>query len=194
MTAATPTAANVAAFKPAVSGGVLFGVTGTSLPTDASTSLTNFTPLGYISEDGIQPSRDTSIEKVKSWEGDVVAALLTDDSQSFVFKLIEVFQEDVNKFLYGSSNVTYSSATSSANTKISIKDKAFKPLSCVLVFEMVYGAKKARVIVPAADISVTGEDPYVAGGVAAYEVTVEALKDSSGVRAYRYYELDDKTA
>lgn len=45
---------------------------GTELPTDATTPFADdgFTALGYISEDGITPSHDVSVEQVKAW-GDV---------------------------------------------------------------------------------------------------------------------------
>ena len=42
--------------------------------------------------------------------------------------------------------------------------------------------------------SISGEEPWVDGGLTAYQVQVEALKDSSGVRVYRHLENDDKTA
>lgn len=190
-----PTTENVAALKPQATGGVLWAPLGTTLPTDATTALdAAFKPLGYVNEDGIQPSRDTSIEKPKSWEGDVLASLLTDDSLSFVHKLVEVFQKNLNEFVYGADNVTYTAAAAGTATTIAIEDKAYKPEQCVLVYEMFYGAKKVRLVLPVADPVVTGEDPYVAGALSAYEVTVEGLKDSTGVRAYRYADLGDPLA
>lgn len=189
-----PQTKNVAAVKPSkTTGGISYAPLGSPLPTDASTALDGaFKPLGYIGDDGVQPSRDTSIEKVKAWGGDVIAALLTDDSQSFVFKLREVFAQNVNEFVYGAENVVVTPATSGAGTKTAIQDKAYKPDDCILVIDGFHGGKKMRVVVPAADSVVTAEDPYVDGSVTGYEVTVEALKDASGVRAYRYYENDDR--
>jgi hypothetical protein len=45
-----------------------------------------------------------------------------------------------------------------------------------------------------ADPVVTGEEPYADGSLSAYTVSVEALKNTSGVRVYDYLENDDKTA
>lgn len=191
-----PQTKNVAAIKPdKVTGGISWAPAGTALPTDATTVLAaGYKPLGYLGDDGVQPSRDTSIEKVKAWGGDVIAALLTDDSQSFVFKLREVFAQNVNEWVYGTANVTVTAATSSSGTTTAIQDKAYKPENCVFVIDGFHGGKKVRIVVPNADSTVTGEDPYVDGAVTGYEVTVEALKDDSGVRVYRYLLADDKLA
>ena len=50
-----PTVANVSAGKPKVSGAVYRAALGSTLPTDATTSLdAAFKELGYVSEDGEQ--------------------------------------------------------------------------------------------------------------------------------------------
>lgn len=190
-----PAVKNVAAAKPYAGGGVYYGILTATLPTDASTALdAALKPLGYISEDGIQPSRDTSIDKIKAFGGDVVAALLSDDARGFEFTLIEVFSDEVNKFVYGSANVVVTAATASAGTKLAVQDKGYKPDQCVIVFELKHGAKRRRVIVPVADPTVTDEAPYADGELSAYTISVEALKNASGVRVYDYLENDDKTA
>lgn len=193
---AAPNTKNVAAAKPMNGGGVYYVKGTTALPTDATTPLSAEIlagALGYISEDGITPSRDTNVEKIKAWGGDVVAALLSDESSSFEFTLLEVFSEAVNKFVYGEANVTVTPATSTAGTKVTVLDKGGKPDQGVLVFDMKYGGKRARVVVPVADPNITGEEPWTDSGLSAYTVEVEALKDSSGVRTYRYFENDNVT-
>lgn len=191
---AAPSTTNVGSMKPYAGGGVYHAVAGTALPTNASTALdAAYKALGYVSEDGIKPSRDTSIEKIKAWGGDVVAALLTDDSRSFEFTLLEVFFDEVNKYLYGTANVTVTPPTTSAGTKLAVLDKAYKPNNEILVFDMKYGLKRRRLVIPIADASVTGEEPYTDGGLSAYTLTIEALKDASGVRVYDYLENDDHT-
>lgn len=191
-----PQTKNVAALKPdKVTGGISYAPAGTALPTDATTTLAaGYIPLGYIGDDGVQPSRDVSTDKAKAWGGDIIAQLVTDDSQSFVFKLREVFGAAVNQWLYGEDNVTTTAPSSTHGTQVAVLDTAYKPEQCVIVIDGFSGGKKMRVVIPVADPAVTGEDPYVDGSVTGYEVTVEALKDSTGTRAYRYYEADDKTA
>ena len=189
---ATPSTSNVAAAKPSALGGVFYAPVGTALPTDASAALDGFTALGYISEDGIQPSREMDSEQVKAWGGDIVASLVTDDAKSFEFTLLEVFSSDVQKFVHGEDNVTVTPAVpGTSGEKIEILDKAYKPADCVFVFEMQHDGKKRRVVVANSDNSITGEEPYTDGGLSAYTITATALKDDSGVRVYEY--LEDAT-
>lgn len=192
---AEPSTRNVAAAKPAVGGGVLYAPAGTVVPTDASTPLdAAFLPLGYISDNGIEPSRDTSVDKVKAWGGDVIAALVSDDSRSFKFTLYEIFHDEVQKFVYGADNVTATAASTTAGSTLAVLDKATKPEDTVLVFEMKFEGKKRRVVVPVADSTVSGEGKYADNELGSYEITVEALKDDSGVRVYDYLANDDKLA
>jgi hypothetical protein len=167
---------------------------GTALPTDASTALVAaYKPLGYISEDGIRPALDTSVDKIKAFGGDVVAALLTDESRSFEVTLLEVFGSEVNTFLFGSGNVTVTAPTVSVGTKTYVQDKGGKPAQCVIVLDLKHGTKRRRLVVPIADPTVTGEEPYTDGGLMAYTLAIEALKNASGVRVYDYLENDDHT-
>lgn len=187
---ASPSANNVAAAKPKAAGGVYFAPLGTAIPTDASTALdAGFVALGYIGEAGITPSRDVSVEQIKAWGGDVVAALVTDDAKSFEFTLLEVFSADVQKFVHGADNVTVTAAVpgTSAET-IAIQDTAYKIEDGVYVFEMQHDGKKRRVVVANADSSVNSEEPYTDGGLSAYGISVTALKDDSGVRVYEHLE------
>lgn len=183
---------NVFSGKPKVGGGVWRAPLGTALPTDATTALAAaYTALGAVSTDGLVPTRDTSVEKIRDWNGDVVAALLTDESSSFAFTLIETLAKAVAEFVYGQANVTYVAPVSGTGTKLSILDKGGKPATQVFVFELVYGAKKLRIVVPQGDPTITGEGAFVADNINSYEVEVEALKDSSGNRVYRYSQNDD---
>lgn len=192
---AAPSTRNVAAAKPKVGGGVYRAPLGTVLPTDATAALgAEFEALGYISEAGVTPTRDTSVEKIKAWGGDIVAALLTDESRSFEFTLLEVFSEAVQAFVHGEENVTATAATTTAGTQLAVVDKGGKPVQQVLVFDMRHGDKRRRVIVPVADPTITGEDAWTDGSLSAYTVTVEAIKDDSGARVYEYLENDDRAA
>ena len=185
----------VAAARPKVGGGLYWAPAGTALPTDATTALSaEFICLGPVSEDGIQPSRDTSVEKVKEWDGSTLASLLSDESRTFEALLYGVHDPDVLKYIFGADNVTVTAPTASVGTKLAIVDKGGQMEKGVLVFEMTYKGVKQRKIVPAADATCTGEEPYVPGGLRGYTLEFEATKDASGAFSYEYDELSDKTA
>ena len=192
---AAPDARNVAAAKPYAGGGIYWAPAGTPLPVDAANALdAAFKPLGYISNDGVQPSRETNIEKKTAWGGDVVAALLADESRSFEFTLWEVFYDEVQKFVHGAENVVVTPATASTGTATAILDKGGKRPNVVLVFDMLHAKKRRRLVVGNADYNVTGELPYVDNDLSGYTVQVEAIKDETGDRVHEYLVQDDKAA
>lgn len=187
-----PAVSMVAAAKPYAGGGVYFGTLTTALPVDATSALNvGHKALGYVSEDGIQPARDTSIERIAAFGGDVVAALLSGDERRFQFTLLEVFSKEVNEFVYGTANVTWTAAVVGTGSKVAVQDKAYKPDQCVIIFELKHGGKRRRIVVPVADPVVVGEEPYADGNLSAYTIEVTCLKNSAGVRVFDYMQNDD---
>ena len=97
---------NVSAAKPAVGGAVSVGALNATLPTSTSSTLTGFTALGYISEDGLTHNNTPESEEIKAWGGDIVLTPFTGKTDTFTFTLIEALNVEVLKVIYGSSNVT----------------------------------------------------------------------------------------
>lgn len=174
--------ANVFAGKPMTSGGVYYAPAGTTLPADATTPLgADYRPLGYVSEDGLQPTNEASQEQIKAWGGDVVAAIQSEHTRSFEFTLLEVLSQEVSKFAFGAANV------SGADGALTIKETGEQLDACVLVFEMKYQGRRMRVIAPYGQPAVTGEGAYTDSELSSYTITVECLKDATGTKVYRYY-------
>lgn len=182
----------VAAARPKVGGGVYWAPLGTAIPTDASTALgAGFVCLGPVSEDGVQPSRDTSVERVREWDGSTLASLLSDENRAFEFTLLGAHDEDALSFVHGDGNVTVTAAAAGVGTKIAVTDKGGQLEKGVLVLEMTHAGAKQRKVVPVAQPTVTGENAYVPGGLRGWTVSVEAEKDASGNFSLEYAELDD---
>lgn len=189
------TGVSVAASKPKVGGGLYWAPIGTPIPTDETTALNAaFKALGPISEEGVKPSRDTNIEKIKEWDGSTLASLLTDESRSFEVVLYGYYDTEVQQYINGSANVAVTPATASTGKKIAILDKGGKPDIGVFVIEMRHGLGKHRAVIPIADAVVTEEGQWAGSGLKSYTLTVEAIKDSSGVRVYEYLDDGLKTA
>ena len=190
-------ASNISAASPVATGGVLYAPKGTALPTDASAALNvAFKALGYIGEGGIEASGEgASYNDIIAWGGDIVASVLeTKSITKYSFTLLEVFNEEVAKLVFGTTNVTVTPATPSAGTKLAILDKGAEVPRGAFAFEMAYGGKKMRYVFPDAQLAVTGEGPLTHSDITNYAVEITAYPDSSGVRSYRYLENDNKTA
>lgn len=190
-------ASNISAASPVATGGVLYAPKGTALPTDASAALNvAFKALGYVGEGGIEPSGEgASYNDIIAWGGDIVASVLeTKSIAKYSFTLLEVFNEEVAKLVFGAGNVTVTPATALAGTKLAILDKGAEVPRGAFAFEMAYGGKKMRYVFPDAQLAVTGEGPLTHSDITNYAVEITAYPDSSGVRSYRYLENDNKTA
>lgn len=183
--------ANVLAGKPLATGGVLVGDVGTAAPTDATTALDpGFSPAGYVGEDGLTETTDRSTEKVKAWGGATVKIMQTDYALVYQFTFLESLNVDVLKTVYGEGNVTTTPAGPSNGTLHTIKMNGEELPPKAFVFEMKDGAARIRIHVPEGVVTEVGDVTYSDSEVVGYQVTIEALPDSTlDANALKY--LDD---
>ena len=79
-----PNVTNVSTGKPKVAGAVYRAPKGTTLPTNATSTLPSaWAEMGYISEDGVTNSNAPTTEKVKDWSGQVILVLTTEKPDTF---------------------------------------------------------------------------------------------------------------
>ena len=175
-------AANVTTGKRRTDGGIYFAPAGTTLPTNATTTLaTSFKNLGYVSEDGVTNSLSKDVTEIKEWGGDTVDTVLTAQTDTFQFTLIESLNTDTLKAVYGDANVTESSGA------ITVTVKADEAPSGVWVIDMIQkGNKLKRIVIPNGKVSELGDVVYKADEAVGYDVTVAANLDSSGNTHYEY--------
>ena len=184
------TATNVSTGKPAITGGIYRAALGTTLPTDATTTLPGtFTSLGYIAAGGVTNSIGLESDSYKAWGGDIVLTYQTDKTDTFAFGLIEILNKTTYEVVYGASNVSGTVATG-----LTVNANASEPEEYVYVIELALrnGAYK-RVVIPDGKISEIGDIVYTDDDAISYPVTITAQADASGNTHYEYVKLASST-
>lgn len=175
---------NIGAGKPAVAGGIYVGATTATLPTSTDATITGFTTLGYISEDGVTNNNSPESDDIKAWGGATVMTVQTGKEDTFNFTLLEVLNEEVLKLVYGDANVT--TATNATTVKATMDEAK----AHAFVIDMLINGKKQRIVIPNGKISDLGEITYNDSEAVGYEVTVTAFPDpavtSQDVTHYTY--------
>jgi len=177
------TATNVTTGKPKTGGSIFYAPVGSTLPTDAVTTLdAAFVSLGYISEDGLSNENSPESDEINAWGGDVVYSYQTSRSDTFSFKMIEALNPDVLKVVYGSANVTGELATG-----LTVKANSDDLDEHAWVVEMVLrGGVAKRVVIPNGKVTEISEITYADNEAVGYEVTISATPDASGNTHYEY--------
>ena len=170
-------ATNVSTGKPKVTGGIYRAPKGTTLPTDATTALSDaFINLGYVSEDGVSNANDMDVSEIKAWGGVIVYRSLNSLNDQFSLALIESENVDVLKAVYGEANVT---VDGSGNVAVDVI--AEDPAEAVWVIELALrGGVPRRIVIPDGAITAREAITYNDSDPIAYGITISAYPDSTG--------------
>lgn len=177
------TVGNVSVGKPKTSGAIFRAPLGTTLPTDAISTLDNaFVELGYVSDDGVVNANTPESEKIKAWGGDTVLTPLTEKEDEFSVTLLEVLNADVLAAVYGADHVTGTLATG-----ITVEATSDESEEAVWVVDMIMrGGVLKRFVIPDGKISDMDDITYKDDEAVGYALTITALPDSEGVTHYEY--------
>lgn len=176
-------ASNVSAGKPKTTGAIWVAPKGTNLPDDTADALdASFACLGYCSDAGLVNSTNLESTDIKAWGGDTVLSIQTSKDDTFQFTLIEILNEDVLKFVYGSDNVT-----GDLSTGLAISANNADLPEVAIVIDMILRDNTAkRVVIPDAKISEVGDITYSDSAAVGYETTVKCIPDTDGNTHYEY--------
>lgn len=164
----------------AVTGAVYQAATSATAPTSPTSTLTGFTDLGYVSEDGITEARERGSEDLKAWQnGDVVRTIVTEGKITFAFTLIETTTDSVE--LYYGGTVTPDTGYGSIPIVPTATGGRFS-----FVIDVVDGAELIRTYVPSGEVTEVGEQVYASGEPIGYEITITGYP-SGGFSAKKFY-------
>ena len=187
-----PDVSNVSVGKPAIAGALFRAPVGTALPTSATATLNGaFAGLGYASEDGVTNSNSPNSENIKAWGGQVVLTVSSEKPDTWKIKLIESLNGNVLEVVYGAANVTINGGAGTID--VAANADALSEFSYVIDMVMTGGALK-RVVIPNGKLSAVGDIVYKDNEAVGYEITIEALPDSSGNTHYEYIVLASGTS
>lgn len=178
------TANYTSAAKPTPSGSIYRAPKGTTLPNTADSVLDPavFTCLGYVSEDGITNSDNKTSEDKKAFGGDTVLTIQTDHTDKFKVKFIEVLNKDVIATVYGESNVS-----GDLTNGLEVKSNGDEPTPYVWVIDLIMNDDTMkRTVIPDGKISERGDTVYSSKDLAAYDLTITGIPDTSGNTHYEY--------
>lgn len=178
------TKSNVSVGKPKIGGSIWRApVEGTTIPTDATSALTGFTCLGYVSSDGVTNANGRTVQNIRAWGGDVVLTTQTERTDTFAFELIESLNPEVLKTVYGDDNVT----GTDISTGIVVTANGAEDVEHVYVIDQeLRGGVKLRTVIPAATVTEVGDISYRDDQAIAYPVTLTALPDDDENYHYEY--------
>lgn len=174
---------NVSVGEPAVAGAIYRAPVGTTLPTDASSSLSaSFKTFGYISEDGLTNSNSRDTSTVKDWSGADIVTLQNSKTDTFKYKMMEVKNVEVLKDVYGDENVS-----GDIETGLTIKANAKELTAHAYVIDtLLSGGYLKRIVIPNGKVTEIADLVYKKTEAMGYEVTITALPDTEENTHYEY--------
>ncbi|MBQ8970992.1 MAG: InlB B-repeat-containing protein [Lachnospiraceae bacterium] len=176
-------AQNVSVGKPKVGGAIYRAPLDTVLPVSAKEALDEaFACLGFCSDSGLTNNNSAESEDIKAWGGDIVLSVQTEKQDTFNFELLEVFNTDVLKTVYGDENV---SGDLKNGIKIVANSEEQEEFAWVIDMTLRGGVMK-RIVIPDGKITNVDEISYTDNEAIGYNTTLSALPDSSEKQATHY--------
>ena len=181
------TIGNVFAAMPRVTGALLRGPLGTTLPTSARTDIATITALedmGFIGEEGFTQSESRDTDKKKAFGGAVVKVLQTDYSATIKFAFLESINAEVLRAIYGEDNVSV--GTPGDPNEIVVKKNKTQSPHAAWVIDVYDGLALIRTVVPDGQITSVEDIVKVHTDTIMYTVTMECFEDVNGDNILEY--------
>lgn len=147
-----------------ITGAVYVAATSATAPSSATSALTGFTDLGYLSTDGITVTPDKSANAIRAWQNaDLVREVVTESTLTYQFMLLETTVAAIEAY-FGSVSTNGFIELNPSNTG---GKQSF-------VFDVVDGNKTIRHYVPMGEIMKVEAQSVKNGEPVNYGLTVTA--------------------
>lgn len=176
------TTTNIRAYQNGAVYTVNAGVTGTPLPTDATTALNAaFRDLGSITDDGITDTTNQDTTDVYAWQGNALVKTLYGNYS----KQFKVAAQETNGVALG---LAYAGSTITQQAwGISIAEKPIvQDIRPFIIHGISDSGKLQRIVIPQGQVVERGDIVWSSKDITVYEFTVRCYVDTSGNVAYRY--------
>lgn len=178
--------ANVIAPQELTTGYGWVGSTSATKPTSPTTDPgTGFTCYGRIGEDGITRSFDSDTEDIKDMFGNTIYTVRTSDAETWNWDMVDTNPTSLGIF-YGEESVS-----GSVDAGFTIQSSSAWSVERMYVNRFIVKKTDTNVtygliVIPRGKVTERGDQTFVGSDVVHHEVTINALPDSTGVRAYLY--------
>lgn len=178
---ATMDASEVGIGSALVTGAIWVAPKGTTLPTDATTSLSGtWKLLGFTSDAGVTISENRSTNAIKAWEGlTEVYNVVSEYTESISFMPIQI-NSDVAKLTWGDDNVTATSTTIAAKHTSATLEPVCIVIETVPRDNIVKRYTGTFQLISRGDATLDGTQ------VDGRQLSFNAIADSNGVTMYEY--------
>lgn len=167
-------------------GAIMDADVGTTLPTDATSTVdTKFKASGYVSEDGLSLSTDTSTNDIKEWGGSTVRKVLESFDGTITWSEIEMTYESMCH-AFGANNVTKTAADTDHGEQITVKIGSNLPPARAWVFNMKDGNAHMRICVPNGQVTSLDEITFNSSDPISLPITLSCYPDADGYSIYVY--------
>lgn len=146
---------------------------------------TGFDCYGRIGEDGITRSFDSDSEEIKDMFGNVIYTVTTSDSETWNWDMVDTNETSLKTF-YGDESVT-----GSVENGFQIKSNKAWAIERMYVNRFIVSKTDTQVVyglivIPRGKISERGDQTLVGSDIIHHEITINAMPDAQGNRAYLY--------
>jgi fructose-1,6-bisphosphatase len=165
--------------KVGTTGAIYVGETSASAPAGATTTLTGFSELGYVSADGVTETRDRSTNQIRAWQNsDLVREVVTEASATFQAVLLETSAATLAAY--------YGATIDPVDGSIEINPAATGGRKSYVI-DLIDGADAIRTYIPVGEILSVGEQVYVNGEPVGYDITITAYASEDGYSYKKFY-------